>query len=329
MKKVLLGVILLYTQVSGAGHDQGGGGHICKSQAQLYVNNISAVIDEDSSLAARYPEWASLKEKLNPIANPGFVLKILKGPIQGCPNTENALACGRPRLNTLELFCGENGWNSLELKEKYRLLIHELYWWSPLDDTNYFYSNKMIDDLFDRIKRSGSINQNYLRLRDGEIKSLETMLNSVSLCKPTNKGGDIWQDVNGQLTCTPKPRDGGHTNNRCYIEYVMDYSVIINNKFSLNRVVNTIDTGFSQASVPLGTIFTEQKCKNLIREVYFPSKSMEWFTPLGRVKNGDLIVQQTGNQKICFKEAIEFSHDSSTWEIGSINIKRVVVPCPQ
>lgn len=127
--------------------NDGGGGHICKSLAKSYIDNVSLAINSDNNILTDFPEWKSLRYVTNPSLNPGFTFKITDQPIQNCSETANALACSYLKSNTIEINCGDEGFDKLSEIEKYRLLIHEIYWWSDLDDSNYHYSSKLIERL--------------------------------------------------------------------------------------------------------------------------------------------------------------------------------------
>lgn len=132
---------LFVTNIAWAGNE-GGGGHECKAQFMTAVKKIDEVIKAKPTLMQKYPFLSTLLDTVDPLKNIGFRIVIKNMPIKDCPLTENALACGRPQLNELDLNCNViNGWSSLSSIDQNKQLIHELMWWqTKFDDSNYFYS---------------------------------------------------------------------------------------------------------------------------------------------------------------------------------------------
>jgi hypothetical protein len=303
--------------------NDGGGGHFCKSQATLFIQNISDALDENKELAKKYPEWQKMSAVTDPVKNPNFAIKILKRPIQNCRNTEDALACSRPSENTMEIFCGENGWNSLPTQEKYKQIVHELYWWSDLDDSNYFYSAKLMKDVYPNIEELASLSQKFLLLGKGEIPSTEAFLNSTGKCQPRNLNGAAWiKQKDGKLICQATAGVNGPYYGYCAIQAEYGYSIIINGKYSFNGRED-FTTGSMRANV--GTEYVEADCKSYARQG-FKETSLVWLKALEQVNRG-LIIPSNLDSNRCYTKDFRFTYDPTTNQIGDTEFGETRAPC--
>lgn len=292
--------------------NDGGGGHFCKSQATLFVQNISEALDENKELAKKFPEWQKMAAVMDPTKNPNFAIKIMKRPIQNCRNTEDALACSRPSENTMEIFCGDNGWNSLPTQEKYKQIVHELYWWSDLDDSNYFYSQKLMKDVYPNIEEIASYSQKLMLLGKGEIPSSEAFLNSTGKCIIRNLNGAAWvKQKDGKIVCQAVNGVDGPYYGYCAIQAEFDYSIIINGIFSLNARQD-FTNGYMRANV--GTVYSEADCKSYARRG-FKETSLAWLKNLEEVHRGLTIDPNLGTNR-CYTKDFRFTYDPTTNQIG-------------
>jgi hypothetical protein len=164
------------------GNSNGGGGHLCKAMVQRYYQSMRKVFATSRSLSEKYPIWKSIKDIMDPNENPAFEIKIVEQPIQGCRNTQNALACAHPLDNSLELYCGEVGLNSVVAEERYKHLLHEMLWWQKeVNDANYFYSTPMAKDVYNEIQRTIYGERNEILFAGGEM---------AINCSPIQNGQD-------------------------------------------------------------------------------------------------------------------------------------------
>lgn len=147
MKNIVQIILVFAASTSVAGNDQGGGGHQCKLKIAEIVQDTKFVFENDFNMQKKYPFWSTLINVINPTINTDFKIKIANAPINNCPLTEKALMCGRPHENILEVNCGSTGLLSLNNSDRIKHVLHELFWWTNLNDSNYFYSNKMVEDL--------------------------------------------------------------------------------------------------------------------------------------------------------------------------------------
>jgi hypothetical protein len=308
--------------------NEGGGGHLCKSQAALYFENVIGAIHATPDVLQKYPEWNDLQFLMNPTKNPGFKIEVSAAPIKDCPNTQNALACGRPVQNKIQIHCGEDGWNSLEAKEKYKQIIHEAYWWSNLDDSNYYYSRRLLEDIYETIHSTTSIRQSFIQLKEGDIKSLETTLNSIGRCSPENlySNWGSWKMENGSWVCHAEKQNPFKV---CSYDFSLDYSIVINKTLSIGIKEDTrYMPGANQGALPVGTVFSEEACKADVRKNIYPHKSLEWFRDLSIVQDGRIQVTGKGSNKSCDKTIFQGSYDPTSGLISGISFERVTVSCP-
>lgn len=303
-----------YGHVNG---NDGGGGHFCKSQVSLFVENINATMEAYPTLTEKYPEWSDLKKVMDPSSNPGFVIKISSHPIQTCPNTMNALACGHPSLNVVEIYCGLDGWNSLPLEEQYKQVIHELYWWSHKDDTNYFFSGKMIKDIFPLISANSAIRLKSKVYRASDISSMDTVFSKLTQCThegletPTGK----WVKSGGSFVCTPK--ESRYVAGSCSFRYGASYSVILNSQYSYNGKLS------GKGEVNFGVHLLEVDCKKKAQN-HFLEVSQWWFKNLDMVNSAQIL---SSKNKVCERPILVTSYDPISNIIMEYGFERQVSSC--
>ncbi len=330
MKMLCAFLISFIFAISGiAGNEAGGGGHICKSQVAIYFENIVKTINNDPEILQNYPEWTNLQFVMNPSKNPNFKIEIMANPIKNCPNTENALACGQPNKNKIQIYCGEDGWNSLGMEEKYRQIIHEVYWWSNLDDTNYFYSNKLLNEIYGIIISNELVSQKPIILRQGDVNSLEVLLNKIDLCEPVNIYGNVgrWEKKDENLICKPSSTRG-YSENECSFDFTMNYTVVVNNEFTIEINRNSrIEPGANQGSLPVGTVFSLEVCKSQIRKAIFPAQSLNWFQSFENVQSGIIQTSGRGREKSCYKNVFQGGYDPTSGNIAAYSFNRLYFDC--
>lgn len=162
---------------------EGGGGHPCKLAFMAMAQSLDIYFQESLELSNRYPFWKELVDVANPEINLGFSIVIAEKPIDSCRNTSNALACAHPEKNTLELYCGQGGWDNQKDEDKLTHALHELFWWlKDKDDSNYFYSLPLAKDIIALGKYQNRMKLIVFGYEHDEITRAETAFTKVD-CK--------------------------------------------------------------------------------------------------------------------------------------------------
>ena len=221
--KNIVATLLMLTQFAFAGNDQGGGGHPCKAEAMLLINNINGIYNKDTELQTLFPEWTKMRNVVDPEQNPNFVFQISETPIQNCPDTENPLFCSLPKENKMQLNCGESGWDSLGQYEKYKHLIHELYWWTDLIDRNYFYSIPFAQAVYKKIHENNS-GKIFVSLGKGDIQSVRYAQDNVSCVMIQTDESNWLKKTREDYECTSKT---------CNYSVQVNYTIIVNNEIKI------------------------------------------------------------------------------------------------
>ncbi len=212
MKRIILLIMCVFTaDLSFAGNDSGGGGHPCKADFTKFFYEIDGAFAENKQLAESYPKWNSLRKVMIPELNPGLELHIFEKEIKDCSFAQNPIACAIPSQNQISLYCGPNGWDSLSTEEKYKYIIHELYWWESREDANFYFSQKMAKDIHEYLnvqKCEAELNlkirlmtfHNLLRDQCNTTKSRDFYFSSQRLARKTE---DLYQSnmVNCRRFC--------------------------------------------------------------------------------------------------------------------------------
>lgn len=178
---------------------EGGGGHPCKLAVMDIIKDMDLTFSENHSLAEKHRYWRLLRDATNPQINVGFRIVVSEEPIQNCPLTANALACGRVRENILELNCGQQGWSSLPKNEQYKHLFHELFWWTPFDDSNYFYSVDLANDHLKSIAQPSPIESSF-ELARMYLSQAISSYDKNAIKQLSERSRRIIEEHRGQLT---------------------------------------------------------------------------------------------------------------------------------
>jgi hypothetical protein len=329
MKKIIFALSLLLAAQASAGEREGGGGSECKARFMAMTKNLESLFAGNAELQKKYPYWKQLLNVPNPTTNPNFRIKVSDGPIENCPMTAHALACGRVKENVVEMNCGTNGWNALPQQDQYKTLLHELFWWTQIDDSNYYYSIDLAKDLNQAItKNNVQVLKNF---RKADIRSVETTFDGVT-CGIDDR--DSYRFDDGGNNCIPDPN---YPDSKCVVYPRLQYSLIINGQYVYTETA--LYKSSASVKVQNGENITDpdvvKKCQIAMAKQsaiskdididYYKIFSEKYLTFFDEVSNAT--VDKDYNKK-CTIPYAEVIYDKSTFLVQSILTAEETIKCP-